>query len=98
MTAFKYHISTKLVGACIARLPCLMLVHAWRRKKRGNLLGRTLCGEGVTIEVHPGMGGAVTLNGKSPRDKIPYGGTDYKEIYYWNQKNFLLQCITGVPK
>ena len=61
-----------------------------KKKKGRNLLGGTLCGEGVTIEVHPGMGGEVTLTGKRPRDKIPYGGTDYKEIYYWNQTNFLL--------
>ena len=79
VTAFEYHILTKLVGACMAGLTCLMLVRAWRRKKKwgwggvgrgANLLGGTLCGEGVTIEVRRDMGGTIILTGKSQRENI----------------------------
>ena len=38
-------------------------------KKGVNLGGGTLSGEGVPIEVSPGMGGRVILAGKSQREK-----------------------------
>ena len=43
----------------------------------------------MTIEVSTGMGGRVILVVKSQRKK-PYRGTDYRELYYWIQTNFLL--------
>ena len=47
--------------------------------------GENLCEEGVTKEVSTGMGGRVILPG-CLREKIPFGGTDYREIY-WIQTN-----------
>ena len=32
-------------------------------------MGKTLCGEGVSIGISPGMGGRVILVGKSEREK-----------------------------
>ena len=61
-------------------------VGAWLEK--GNLGGGTLCDEGVTTEVSTGMGGRVILEG-SLREKRPYVGIDYREIYYWIQTNLL---------
>ena len=40
-----------------------------RKKMGGNLVGKTLCGEGVSIGISPGMGGRVILAGKSEREK-----------------------------
>ena len=67
MTAFEYHIWKELVDVCMAGLMCLML-------------GGILYGEGVTIEFSADVGGRVIWPG-SLRDKRPYGGIDYKEIY-----------------
>ena len=50
-------IGVRDVGTCLEK----------KKKKRGDLLGGTLCGKGVIIEVRPGMGGRVTLTGKSQR-------------------------------
>ena len=43
---------------------------------------------GCAIEVSTGMGRRVILAGKSQRKK--HVDTDYREIYYRNQANFLL--------
>ena len=53
-------------------------VGTWLEKK--NLLGGILYGEGETIEVSADVGGRAIWPG-SLRDKRPYGGIDYKEIY-----------------
>ena len=67
VTVFEYHIWTKLIGLCMARLTGVMLVHVW--KKEGVPQGRDAMQEGCDYRCQSYYGWQCNIDQEVPQRK-----------------------------